>query len=206
MNQKRKDIAFIFDLGGVIVDIDFNLAFQSWTKISKYSATEISRLFEMDEQYAKHERGEISWKEYCDYLRRSLLLNGADEDIKAGWNAIFKNEFSQVTEAIREVNSEVVCAVLSNSNPTHQLFWSRKYAKALNLFDQVFVSSDIGFRKPESRCFEFISTEIDVPLERCVFFDDMVENVCSASKSGVDAVLVEKPSDVIDKLAILNLT
>ena len=61
---------------------------------------------------------------------------------------------------------------LTNSNRTHQAFWTIRYAEVLKSFRRVFVSSEMGLRKPEPAAFAAIAAAIDVPLERILFFDD----------------------------------
>lgn len=63
-------------------------------------------------------------------------------------------------------------------------------------FDHVFVSSDIGHRKPERAAFEFIGQALDLPLSAILFFDDLPDNVAGAADAGLQTVLVSGPADV----------
>jgi putative hydrolase of the HAD superfamily len=71
-------------------------------------------------------------------------------------------------------------------------------------FDRVFVSSEIGLRKPERAAFEFISREVGVAAGSIMFFDDMLENVTGALAAGLLAVHVQSPADVQDALRRLG--
>ena len=51
--------ALLFDLGGVLIEIDFARAFRAWQPISRLSLEEISWTFKFDAPYERHERGEI---------------------------------------------------------------------------------------------------------------------------------------------------
>jgi glucose-1-phosphatase len=70
-------------------------------------------------------------------------------------------------------------------------------------FNRVFVSSDIGLRKPERAAFEFIANAIAVPKEAILFFDDLSENVAGARDVGLQAVHVRSSADV--RKALLQL-
>ncbi len=52
--------ALLFDLGGVVMEIDFNSAFAHWQRISRLSLAELKAAFTFDVPYQRHERGEIS--------------------------------------------------------------------------------------------------------------------------------------------------
>ena len=97
---------------------------------------------------------------------------------RADWNA----PTNRLTIA-RQSRSDLLD--LTNSNPTHQQVWERDYASTLSVFRKIFVSSDMGLRKPEAAAFAAISEEIGVPLERILFFDDTKANVDGALAVGI---------------------
>ena len=66
--------ALLFDLGGVVVEIDFNRAFAHWQSISRLSLAELKAAFTFDAPYQRHERGEISALEYFAHLAQHLQL------------------------------------------------------------------------------------------------------------------------------------
>ena len=84
----------------------------------------------------------------------------------------------------------------SNTNAAHHAVWSRKFEAALGNFRRVFVSSQMGLRKPERASFDYISREIGVPNARILFFDDTPVNVEGARAAGLQAVHVRGPDDV----------
>jgi len=73
----------------------------------------------------------------------------------------------------------------------------------LRRFRKVFVSFELGRRKPERAAFEAIAAVIGVPLDRILFFDDTLANVEGARSIGMAAVLVRSPADVSEALAAL---
>ena len=203
--KNRNKQTLIFDFGGVVVDIDFNLAFQYWEKKSELSIAEMSDRFEMDSAYKKHETGEISWDEYAEHLRQSLQIDDSDLNILIGWNSIFKDKVTDVVEAIRSICEKNNCALLSNSNLVHQEFWGNKYKSFLPLFTDVFVSSEIGLRKPDHDCFQHILDKLNIEARDAIFFDDTYENVAAGREFGIESVHVRNSDDVISKLHEMEL-
>ena len=192
----QKVEALLFDLGGVVIGIDFERAFRAWEEQSALSVEEMRRRFRMDEAYEKHERGEIGALEYFSHLRLVLALEGTDASIARGWNAIFLGEITESTSYIRAAAERIPCFAFSNSNPTHQAWWTSSYPGVVALFHRVFVSSELGMRKPERAAFEAVSAAMNFAPGSILFFDDSIENVRGAKAAGLRAVHVQEPADV----------
>jgi putative hydrolase of the HAD superfamily len=64
--------ALLFDLGGVVIEIDFDRVFSHWALCSNQNLGTIKSRFTFDSYYERHERGEIEASEYFASLRRSL--------------------------------------------------------------------------------------------------------------------------------------
>jgi HAD superfamily hydrolase (TIGR01509 family) len=182
--------ALLFDLGGVVYEIDFSRAFTVWARHGQCAATSIAAAFSHDIFYQRHERGEIDAGQYFASLRVSLGLSMSDAAFIEGWNAIYGNEIAAMRPLLRRLKTSTRLYAFTNSNPTHQAVWATRYSGVLAVFDRVFTSSEMGQRKPEAGAFETISATIGVPLARMVFFDDTEEHVRGARAIGLRAVHV----------------
>ena len=201
-----KPRALLFDLGGVVIDIDFDRAFHAWQPISRLSFQEIKRAFKFDAQYERHERGEITGSEYFEHLSLTLGLNGTRHQIAAGWNAIYVREISETAEILRAVRAHVPCYAFTNTNATHLTACLSLFNNLTNSFDRVFASNEIGLRKPERRAFEHIAHAISIPVASIMFFDDLIANVDGATVAGLQAVHVGSPGDVKNALDAAGFT
>jgi glucose-1-phosphatase len=188
--------ALLFDLGGVIIEIDFNRAFARWAAHSNYRLETIKARFSFDSFYQRHERGEIGASEYFDSLRASLGIDISDTQFVDGWNAIYVREVPGIAALLQRAKEKMPLYAFTNSNPTHQHVWSKRFAAVLGLFHTVFVSSELGKRKPEPGAFHAIAETMGVKLQRIVFFDDSLENVEGARAIGLRAVYVRSIADI----------
>jgi epoxide hydrolase-like predicted phosphatase len=188
--------ALLFDLGGVVIEIDFDRVFSHWARYSNQSLEIIRSRFAFDSYYERHERGEIDASEYFASLRKSMAINITDEDFLAGWNSIYIGETPGVSTLLSKAGEKLAIYAFTNSNFTHQLVWSKKFKQVLSLFREVFVSSEIGKRKPEPAAFHAISCKIGVQPENILFFDDSLENIVGAEKVGMQTVHVRSPKDI----------
>jgi putative hydrolase of the HAD superfamily len=192
--------ALLFDLGGVLIEIDFERVFRHWARHSRLTAAAIRERFEVDTAFQRHERGEIDGAAYFDHLRRLLLLEGSDAEIAAGWNAVFVGPIEPTLALIRRVRERLPCFCFTNTNPTHQASWSQAFPELGSLFEEIFVSSELGMRKPEPLAFETVAAGMGIPPARILFFDDLAQNVEGARSAGMRAVLVRSPEDVREGL------
>ena len=198
--SSKLPLALVFDLGGVLIDIDFDRAFKSWQPWSRLSIEEMRVRFRFDDHYERHERGEISAGAYYDHLGASLQIEGDHEHLAAGWNSIFSGEIGHTMALVRSLRGRVPCYVFSNTNAAHALTWLRMFPSVEASFDGIFTSHEMGMRKPERRAFEHVAMSIDVAPECIMFFDDRIENVQGAAAAGFQAVHVASPADVRNAL------
>ena len=183
-------------MGGVVIDIDFDLVLQSWGEHSRLSIDEMRSRLVMDAAYEQHERGEIDASAYFQHLRTVFELDGNDEDIARGWNSIYVGDIAETVRDILSVRDRLPCYAFTNSNTTHQISWTAAYPEVVAVFDRIFVSSDLGLRKPERAAFDAIAAAIGIRSSAMLFFDDSVENVEGARAAGLQAVHVRSPADV----------
>jgi FMN phosphatase YigB (HAD superfamily) len=188
--------ALLFDLGGVVLDIDFHRAFEHWQPVSRLSLEEIKAGFRFDAAYQQHERGEISAAQYFTHLCDTLQLQQGHARVAEGWNAIFLGEISETLALIQSIRNHLPCYAFTNSNTAHQAAWSAMFPEVVQAFDRIFVSSDMGCRKPERQAFDHITRAINLPAGTILFFDDLAENVAGAQAAGLQAVHVRGPADV----------
>ena len=192
--------ALLCDLGGVLIDVDFNRAIDAWAPFSELPRTALLAAFRLDLEYQQHERGEIGADEYFAHLRTTLRLDATDAELAAGWNAILLGEKQETLALIERARKRVPAYLFSNSNATHKAVWMSRYPRVVNAFDEVFVSSDLGFRKPEPEAFMTVARRIGVPMDAILFLDDSLENVEGARAVGMQAVHVRTSKDVADAL------
>jgi putative hydrolase of the HAD superfamily len=188
--------AALFDLGGVVLEIDFNRMFARWAECSGEELETIRARFAFDTFYARHERGEIQAGEYFASLRSSLRIDLSDAQFAEGWTAIYVGEIPGVARLLRSLKDQVPLYAFTNSNATHMHVWANAYADTLKSFRRVFVSSEMGMRKPDPQAFAAVSTAIGVSLDRILFFDDTRENVDGALAVGMQAVHVGSIEDI----------
>lgn len=197
--------ALLFDLGNVLIDVDFRLALDVWERHSALPRAELERRFGVDEAYERHERGEIDAAAYCEHLAARLELRATLEEIEAGWNAIFPGEFVEVRRAIERARQRLPCHVFSNTNASHAVTWRQQFPELVAAIDAFHLSHEIGLRKPEPAAFARVCADIGLAPAEILFFDDLPANVEAARLAGLQALPVREPADVVAALGRLGL-
>jgi glucose-1-phosphatase len=197
--------ALLFDLGRVVLDIDFNNTLARWAANAGCAPAELAARFPRDESYRRHETGQISDAEFFMGLRTALGVGLSDAQFLEGWNAIFIGEMPGIAVLLARAARRVPLYAFSNTNPAHAEYLAKAYAGVLGHFRKIFLSPAIGLRKPDAAAYDHVVKAIGVPAARIVFFDDSTENIAGARNRGLQAVHVTSPDDVANALNALGL-
>jgi FMN phosphatase YigB (HAD superfamily) len=197
--------ALLFDLGRVVIDIDFGKALTCWAGHAGCAPVDLAARFVREEAYRHHEVGKIEDAAYFQSLRDSLGIGISDAQFLEGWNAIFAGEMPDIAPLLKRAAARLPLYAFSNTNRPHVEHFSKAYADVLGHFREMFLSSTIGLRKPDAAAFDHVVKAIGVPAERIVFFDDLADNIEGARARGLVAVHVTSPDDVANALKALGI-
>src|SRR6188768_1611680 len=89
--------ALLFDIGRVVLDIDFNKAVACWAGHAGCAPADLAARFVREEAYRHHEIGRIDDAAYFESLRQSLGIKLSDAQLLEGWNAIFIGEMPGIS-------------------------------------------------------------------------------------------------------------
>ena len=197
--------ALLFDLGRVVLDIDFGRVMRIWADHAGCEPADLTARFVVNDSFKHHETGHIDDAAFFQNLRQSLGIGISDAQFLEGWNAIFTGEMPGIAALLSRAASRLPLYAFSNTNRPHVAHFSTAYADVLGHFREIYLSSSIGLRKPEVAAFQHVVNAIGVPASRIVFFDDSAENIAGARAYGLTAVQVRSSDDVASTLAALGI-
>jgi putative hydrolase of the HAD superfamily len=186
----------LFDLGRVVVDIDFERAFAHWAPHSRHAPAALRELFQFDEPYQRHETGHLEADAYFAHLRELLALECDEATLRAGWNTILVAPIPPTLALIDQVRGRLPCHAISNTNAVHLAHMRSAFPGMLERFEHVFASNEIGHRKPHPEAFRHVVRAVGVQPQQALLFDDLPSNIDGARACGLQAVLVRGPEDV----------
>ncbi len=195
----------IFDLGNVVFNIDWEPMFMKWSSHSGVPASTLKERAKPDRTVERFECNEISNHDFHQHINTMMGINLSFEEFCEGWNAIFMEENIEICPIIPDLKKIMQVVAFSNTNEIHAAVWSERYAHILHHFDEIFISSRIGFRKPEHEGFRHVLKQRRVSASETIFFDDSEINIIGAEQLGIRGVLVDTPSKVRDVLLLMGI-
>ena len=203
--KNRPDVDFvIFDLGNVLIDIDYH---QSMALMK--SALPASLHDKVDTCYAAefhkaYEKGQLSSAEFRQEFRHYFQTNWSDAEVDYYWNSLLGSIPAHRLDLVRQLKTQYQVGILSNTNEIHieavyaQLQAEHNLANFDPLFDWVFYSHEMGLAKPNQDIYQQLLLELGTTANRVLFFDDLKANVDGAASIGIQAVQVTGPTTIFD--------
>ncbi|WP_276496763.1 HAD family hydrolase [Pontibacter litorisediminis] len=189
----------IFDLGGVIINLDYDKSIQELQKLCKsncniaYSQKEQSHLFDL------LETGNCSNEDFRNGLRDTYGIDATDEQIDEAWNAMLLDIPQERIDLLLELGKKYRIFLLSNTNDIHLQRFNQIVAHSFtipsldSLFEKTYYSHLVGKRKPDAAIFEQILAENGLNKSETLFIDDSIQHIESASKLGLHTLHLQPP-------------
>ena len=203
--KNRPDVDFIiFDLGNVLIDIDYQRS------LSLIKAELPSTLHDrVDGCYAAefhkaYERGELDSPAFREAFRDYFEQSWSDTKVDFLWNSLLGSLPAYRLELVRKLKANYQVGILSNTNAIHIEAVQNLLKKEHGmdnfdaLFDWVFYSHEMGLAKPYQEIYRQLLLELGTTADRVLFFDDLLANVQGAAAVGIQAVQVTGPATLLD--------
>ena len=196
----------IFDLGDVIVHIDYPTTIAEFQKLSHIDFNEIVSYSSQNKIFDLFETGKVSSKEFRDELRKHLHPGTTDEAIDFAWNSLLLAYPEKNFKLLMELKAHYKTFALSNINPIHLITIDRVAKEKFGVkdfesfFHRAYYSHIAGFRKPEKEFYELLIKNEDINPYATFFVDDKEENVDAAKKLGFQAFQLKDRTKLFELL------
>jgi glucose-1-phosphatase len=180
----------IFDLGGVIMDIDVKQTLNAFSKlgiknIERYFGHGFAASFVSD-----HEAGKISDEDFLAEIKKLISNEVSDKIVINAWNALLLRFPPERITLLKELKTRYRVFLYSNTNAIHYNKFSEMYRLEFggtleDLFEKAYFSHTLGHRKPDTGGFEQIIRENSLDPKQTLFVDDAFINVEGALKTGL---------------------
>jgi HAD superfamily hydrolase (TIGR01509 family) len=201
----------IFDLGGVIINLDIPKTISEFNKLSNQPFESIYNQLQQTPVFDSFDKGQITEKDFFVELKKALRNDVTDEELLFAWNAMLLDFPKHRLELLSKLKPNYRLFLLSNTNESHvlefekTLFASHGYQNLEPFFEKVYYSCRMNQRKPNADIFESVLNENNLIAEQTLFIDDSPQHVEGALTLGVKAMLLEKNNEVEDLLKELKL-
>lgn len=196
----------IFDLGGVILNIDFKKTSEAFTSLGVENFDQYFTQYHSNPLFKQLETGAIINSSFYDNVRSAASITADNTAIDTAWNAMLLDFPPERIERLKELSKKYRLFLFSNTNAIHHAAFLHQFYTQFDfnfdtLFEKAFYSHLIGYRKPDVEAFGYVIKQSDVNAAETVFIDDTLPNIESAAKAGLQTIYITKEKDMLESLA-----
>ncbi len=174
----------IFDIGGVLINQDLPSLARGLSVRTGQDAERVRSLFGGD-VVRDVETGRVSSESHFSRTIAPRLPGISYEDWISAWtnNYSLNQEAWSLLEEARERGH--VVGILSNLSEFHKIAIERKFPHFFRAAHRSFLSYELGLHKPDPEIYLAVSQQLEITPARCLFLDDIEENVLGAQAAGM---------------------
>ncbi len=194
----------IFDLGGVILNLDNQRTEDAFTALGVKNFRELFGHGHAASFFKEYETGKISDREFIDNVKQSAALSVPDEVVIDAWNAMLLDFPSERIELLQKLGRHYRIFLFSNTNAMHLAALQKIYHAAFSNgelddhFEKTYYSHTLGLRKPDKESFGYIIRENKLNPAATLFVDDALINVEGANAAGLKGFYLKPGTTLMD--------
>jgi putative hydrolase of the HAD superfamily len=203
INSLEKINNIIFDLGGVIINLDMESTYWAFKELAIGKEVPLFTYTIQHEIFKQFEVGAIDTPTFLKGLRE-LIGPASDAQLIAAWNAMLLDIPTERVALLRKLKGKYRTFLFSNTNQIH----FEGFNKILNdahglpnldpLFEKVYFSHIMGLRKPDVASFLQIINENGLVPSETLFLDDTAGHLEGAKLAGLQTMLVSDENQIVD--------
>lgn len=198
--QKINNI--LFDLGGVLLDIDFNLSNQAFAQLGVPDFKQYISQHHADDLFEKLEIGVITPEEFYDAFRQKTKLSLSNTEIENAWNAMLLHFSKDKMDWVEKISKRYNVYLFSNTNKMHVDYFRKLCIKEIDkpldsYFIKAWFSNEVGVRKPYPYAFEKLLAQEQLKPEETLFIDDTIGNIEGAKQANLQTFHLVSPTTIL---------
>ena len=195
-----KDIRhIIFDLGGVLINIDQSLTEQAFIQAGIPNFPELYSRLHQSPLFDQFEMGLITGEEFINALQQAATpAHISKQQIIKAWNAMLLDFPVRRLQILQQLHLYYDLFLLSNTNEIHEEGFNNILMRNHGIpnigvfFDKVYFSHRMGMRKPMKEIFTRVLDENNLLPEHALFIDDSLQHIESAKQLGIQTIFLDK--------------
>ena len=194
----------IFDLGGVILNIDYFQTENAFKKLGIINFAELYTFNHASRLFEDYETGKLSSEEFVAALKKQAPCPLQDRPIIEAWNKMLLDFPLERLQLLQQLRGQYEIYLLSNTNALHLeafnkiLMESRGIPSLGTLFEKTYYSHLVGLRKPGKEIYELVLQENGLDPAKTLFIDDNRENIEGAKETGLKTIWLQPPQTILD--------
>lgn len=193
--------AIIFDMGGVLVDLDIEDCKKVFKETLGYD--DIDQIIDACHQkgiYGDLEEGTLSAEEFRSIVIADSRPGSTPEMVDEAMSHILVGIQPYKVQMLKKLAQEYDLYMLSNNNAICLPYSRAMFAEAgiplEDIFKKCFFSFEMKALKPSAAFYKAVVEQIGLPAEEMFFIDDSQRNVDGSIAAGLPAVYYEPGTDL----------
>lgn len=193
----------IFDLGGVILNIDLRKTQDAFTSLGVKNIEEVFRMGHVESFFKSYEVGAIDDTQFIAAIQKMAGIQVAPEIVVDAWNALLLDFPPDRINFIKGLKNKYRLFLLSNTSALHHVrfheMFNQEFGGSLDdLFDKAYYSHIIRIHKPETAAYKLIIDENGLTADETLFIDDSAANVEGAERAGLKGLHLANGKTILD--------
>ncbi len=195
----------IFDLGGVLLDIDYQRPVRAFTNLGYPNFEQMYNQSAANELFERLETGHSSNDEFLAAMAALAPAAVTHEQITTAWNSIMLRFRPASMAFLARLRQRYNIYLLSNTNSIHfdgiQMLYRQETGgnRLEECFTKAWYSFQLGLRKPGREIYEFVLRDGNLQAAETLFIDDSAVNMEAAQALGIRTHLL-LPGQTIEGL------
>jgi len=204
MFSKYKTI--IFDLGGVIINLQEHKTVSAFRALSTLSKEDFDQIYQPTSYsllaFEDFETGKISSTQFRQALKETLKIVANDKEIDEAWNHILGDIPQVRIDLLKRLANSHQLMLLSNTNEIHRDAFEQIFSKQsgmknfAELFHHVYYSFDMADRKPNLSIYRKLVDTHQLNPAETLFIDDNMKNAIAAKRVGIHTLHLVAPMTI----------
>lgn len=202
--MKARDFKnIIFDLGGVIINLEEQRTIAAFAQLSSLPKAAIEKSILQFKEFHLFEKGLISADQFRNALRDEFQIEASDFEIDQCMNAMLLDIPVERIKLIKSLG-QLTLFLLSNTNQIHytrfnQIYTATTGEESLNdCFKKAYYSHLVKMRKPDKEIYEMVLRENELRAAETLFLDDNLTNLQGAQSVGISTFQIKHPSQLFE--------
>lgn len=198
----------IFDFGGVILNIDYHKTEQAFIQSGLTAFSQLYSQLQQTDIFDLFETGKITTEQFIEAIQQ-VAPNLSASNIIDSWNAMLLDLPLDKIKWIQQLRPNYKTFLFSNTNAVHETAFNKEVMRVTeqptldSFFDKVYLSHQIGLRKPHVHGFQHILSEQNIDAAHTLFIDDSPQHIEGAQKLGLQTLYLPKGKDLETELSLL---
>jgi putative hydrolase of the HAD superfamily len=187
----------IFDFGGVLIHIDYQATVKAFENLGIDAQEAFYAQHTQSALFDAYETGKISSQHFINGLLDHLPSGTSPNKVVAAWNAMILDVPAYSIHLLQDLRARGYrLFMLSNTNALHIDLALRRWAHTSPhlpeaLFDKVYLSHEMGMRKPDPAIFTRVCHEQGLNPAETLFIDDSIQHIVGAQSAGLHTYHLE---------------